>query len=547
MSKDSAESSSTTTIRITTAAKTFLQNLLHHKNLSTVSDALDEVTVAYQFFKEDAIPLEYFFDEHFTQNNNRYPRLVYEAAHALLRYWDKTYSKNKHTFIQFVDKWNLVAYYIKAHTYSHHFQKAYHLDTHKVEMDESLAGVHYLFLDKIDEFKHIASHIMAELEPHKTDAGGADVKARIVTLCMLNEDLVALLSAPGVRKREKQLQEITQEAIINIEQLTRNQGAYPIRIKTYGMSNKLANLMLLNYHKPLTELPPFVDHHFMEDLFVFLHHAIYTPSMSVCTNKALASCFRVLIKALEYFENSKLNLDVTYVVGFLVQKDESLLEAFKANLADIESTNLAEHLEGRMTACKLVAEALFSAHPSIIYQADIHKVLIDNLANIASHLYHFVVKQEGRLVNYTDQRISQAYLTKDPESLFRVNITDYAEPNIAMSDITIHYSSKSDTHKDVEKAMVHDTITVNPITLQLLHFSLQENSMRRVYASDRLSFFLTHPGVLRISLQDTENSYYTKHIHGPFLDLLRRTLLDAFNTEEMQIYLKFYELHYGAL
>lgn len=545
MSKESTEPPSTTTIRITTAAKTFLQNLLHHKKFATVSDALDEVTVAYQFFKEDAIPLEYFFEEHFTKNNNRHPRLVYEAAHALLRYWDKTYSKNKHTFIQFVDKWNLVAYYIKAHTYSYHFQKAYHLDTHKVEMDESLAGVHYLFFDKIDEFKHIASRIMSELEPHKTDAGGADVKAQIVTLCMQNENLVTLLSSPGVNKREKQLQKIAHESVINIEKLTRNQGAYPIKIKTYGMSNKLANLMLLSYHKPLTELPPFVDHYFIEDLFVFLHHAIYTPSMSVCTHKALASCFKVLIKALEYFGESK--LDIAYIMGFLVQKEETLLKAFQMNLAAMESAELAEHLEGRMTACKLVAEVLLAEHPTIIYQSDIHKVLIDNLTNIASHLYHFVVKQEGRLLNFIDPRITSFYVTKDPNSLFRVNITYYPDPNIAMSDITIHYSAQADFGKGKEQGMIHDTITVNPTALQLLYFSLKEKSQRRVHASERLSFFLTHPGILRITLQDTENFCYTKHIHEHFLDELTKTLEEAFNTEEMRIRLKFYELHYGSL
>lgn len=542
MAKDS-DSSSTTTIRITNVAKTFLQNLLHSKKFATVSDALDEVTVAYQFFKDEGIPLEDFFKDHFAENNNRHPRLVYEAAHALLRYWDKTYSKNKHTFIQFIDKWNLVAYYIKAHTYSHHFQKAYHLDTHKVEMDESLAGIHYLFFDKIDEFKQIASLIMDELEPHKTDAGGVDVKARIVTLCMQNEDLVTLLSSPSIHKREKQLQEITLESIMNIEKLTRNQGAYPIKLKTYGMSNKLANLMLLSYHKPLTELPPFVDHYFIQDLFAFLHHAIYTPSMSICTNKALASCFKIIIKTLEYFGDSK--LDVAYIMGFLVQKDEKLLEAFRANLVDIELTELAEHLEGRMTACKLVAEALFAEHPTIIYQSDIHKVLIDNLTNTAGHLYHFIVKQEGRLLNYKDQRISSHYITKDTNSLFRINITYHSETNIAMSDMTVHHSSQSDSEK--EKGMMHDTITVNPTALQLLYFSLKETSMRRVYASERLSFFLTHPSILRISFQDTENFYHTKHIHDCFLDELIKTLEDAFNTEEMRIYLKFYELHYGSL
>ena len=236
MDKDLKE---TTPVRVSKRFKEFVISLISKKGIENFSDAADEIVASYKFFKKEDILLWKIYEENYIKNKKNIPLLVYETLTCLSNYIGITQKEITRFDLMQIDRWNIVVYYLLSRAYLQLLRPESFREKEQKALAESEVCARYLFSSKYDKFVKVTDAIIKELDAYKYASPSS--RTWLLAVCMENEDLNVLMYDQDVLFREKKLQNVLHECLIDAS-FTHYSSIFS-NSQSYGILNKIIKIL----------------------------------------------------------------------------------------------------------------------------------------------------------------------------------------------------------------------------------------------------------------------------------------------------------------
>lgn len=404
MQNNKTKPRNTTTARISNWVYKFFSDKATSEE-TTLIKKLEEAAEIFKLFDAEEVILEEFLEEHYKNDTTNTPRCVYETLQSLLHYWDKLNDRNfnEYSFMQFIDRWNIVAYYISSHVYTNTLPNGSLRDDELRQRAESLSALVFIFGKEVKNIIECINKIMRNIDPYENAYMSKKSKALIMSRIFENDELMSYLENDELMiRKETVLVELFEKFKGRL--IEKGNSAFYTNIKSTGISNKIAYLIYNHYKtETLVELPYFVDEIFLSDLFKLLH-SYYSKDYSsdLFYVKPISSAFKIakVIKKL-----NKYDYEDSYLKSNLQHSNEydKLDEVLQADIESLDKKRYTYHAEMRMRTPMHIVEQTTKTGIRYVQVPDIKAILLSDLINLCYPIYQHIINVEGEILHFRDQ------------------------------------------------------------------------------------------------------------------------------------------------
>jgi len=450
---------------------------------------LDEVAEILQLLDIKEVILNDFLQEAYKKDESNIPRCVYESLGALMNYWNKLNGNtfNQYSFIQFIDRWNIVAYYISSHVYTNVLVKGALRDDELKQRAESTAALAFLFGNETKSVIEHANDIMKSLDPYKNAYISKKSKALIMTKIFEHEELIIHLENESIIRKETAIITLFKQLSEKYSLKTEGESAFSSSIISTGIPNKVAYLMFMQYKNgTLQDLPYFLDEIFLSEIFSLLHKSFNKyHSSDLYDARTIESAFRIAqsIKNLNKYNA----YDDSYLKGNL-EHSNNFSEFDKALQADIDSlkkTKYTYSAEMRMRTPMHIVEQTTKTGTRYITIPEIKETIIKNLINLCYPLYYHIIQVEGEILHFRDS--SKSVSKKSDDNCAQISIAmkeDFYYVNLILyiaSEATITINMKHDSLEKIYHCIQMEGHNTTKIEKQLSFYYDKKDLIQLYY------------------------------------------------------------------
>ncbi|CUU90690.1 Uncharacterised protein [Campylobacter hyointestinalis subsp. hyointestinalis] len=425
---------STKTIRISSWVYDFFYDRANKKDIN-LPQMMDDLAETLKLLDNNEVILNEVLDKCYKEYETNIPRSVFEALSALMNYSNKLYHKfSKYGFIQFIDRYNIVAYYVNSHVCMNIVRNAATREELK-QKAESIAAMSFLFGKNTSKAIDYANDIINKIDPHKNAYISINSKSTIMTEIFNHKELMKLLQDELILVKEDEILELYKFIIEKYDIENTKQTAFRITLKSSGLINKIAYLIFQDYKNgKLDTLPSFVNEEFLSDLFSLFHdyvHAYYSPEL--CYAKAIESA---LIIAQAIKDESNYHMDDMYLKGNLIDnnKFDNLEDALK-NAIDTFSLKTYTSItsaEFNMRTPMHILDHIAKTNDSYVTRISIQKIILKHLINVCYPIYNQIVKDEGKIFNFTDLKRETNMYSNDKSAQIAISMSETGYVNLIL-------------------------------------------------------------------------------------------------------------------
>lgn len=490
----------------------------------------DEVAEIFKLFDIKEVILDNYLDNYY-KNHTTTPRCVFETLQALFHYWDKLNGKNFKIsgFIQFIDRWNIVAYYISSHVYTNVLPSGNLRDDELRQRAESLSALIFLFGKEVNKIIECANEIMKDIDPYKNAYITKKSKALILTKIFEHEKLMSYLNNELLIRKETSLLTLFEELTQKYTYVEEGESIFPSTVVSTGIPNKIAYLIYMEYKNgPLQELPYFLDEIFLNDLFIFLHSCISSYNSSVLYDaRALESAFVIAqaIKSLDqyhFYDDSYLKSNLQHSNQF-----SELDKALQADIDSLKKTKYTYSAEMRMRTPMHIVEQTTKTGTRYVQIPEIKKIILQNIINICYPIYYNIIQAEGNILYFRDSQKEANEASDDNCAQIKVAMKE----DFYYTSLILYIANEA----TITVNMKHDSI-------EKIYHCLQMEGHNTTKIEKKLSFYYDKKDLIQL--------YYNQgclFIHGKTKDALINVINKYIESDKFIENKKFNILNYGLM
>lgn len=507
----------------TTRISSWVYNLFSDKaskQETTLLKKLDELAETLHLLDVDEVVLNSFLNQAYKENEINTSRYVFEALNALMNYWSKLNNDifNKYSFNQFIDRWNIVAYYINSHLYTNVLAKNALTEEELKQRAESTVAMAFLFDNNVVEVIEYTKEIMKEIDPYKNAYISKNSKSVIMTRIFRHEKLMKFLEGELMVRKENAISTLFNHLLEKYDLRTKGDSAFTISIESSGIPNKIAYLIYLQYkYEKLEELPFFVNEVFLSDLFSLLHSYMGKyHSSDLYYSKALESAFIIsqAIKSLDayhFYDDSYLKSNLQHSNNF-----DELDDALQADINTLKTIRYTYFAEMRIRTPMHIIEQTTKTGTRYILRPEIKEIIVEHLINICYPLYFYIIQIEGKILQFRDLGKELNIYSSDK----------YAQIAIAMKE-DFYYTNLILYINNNNELLSTITISMEHSSLEKIYHCLHMQGYNTTKIEDNLSFYYDSKDLIKINY--SQGSLF---LHGKIKDSFIEVIIKYIESDE---------------
>ena len=399
------------------------------KEDTTLLKKLDELTEVLQLLDVEEVVLNSLLNNAYKEDDTNTPRYVFEVLSALMNYYNKLSVDGFHqyNFKQFIDRWNVVAYYINSHVYTNVLSKSALRDDELRQRAESAMGMVFLFDRDVEVAIKYCNEVIKSIDPYENSYICKKTKALIMTKIFEHKELMGMLESELMVRKEGALSKLYNQLSDKYILTTDGKTPFSVSVQSNGISNKIAHLMYIHYKEGMIEeLPYYVDEKFLSDIFSLYHnYSLSYHDSDLFDARGLESAFTIAqaVKGI-----NKYSFEDSYLKGNL-ENGNKFNELDKALAADIDSLKGRQYTynaEMRLRTPMHIIVETTKSDTRYIHRPDIKKVILKHLINICYPIYHSIVKKEGEILHFRDDLEGRSKYSEDKSAEIAVSLKEKA-------------------------------------------------------------------------------------------------------------------------
>ncbi|MCG3692493.1 hypothetical protein [Aliarcobacter butzleri] len=475
------------------------------KEDSTLLKKIDELAETLHLLNINEVVLNNFLNQAYKEDETNTSRYVFETLNALMNYYDKLNNNlfNKYSFNQFIDRWNIVAYYISSHVYTNVLATNALSEQELRQRAESTMALAFLFDKDVTKAIEYTKEIMEEIDPYKNAYISKKNKSLIMTKIFMHEKLLELLQSELMIRKENAISVLFNHLANKYNLKKEGVSAFTISLESIGIPNKIAYMIYLQYkYKKLNELPYFVNEHFLSDLFCLLHSYMGSyHSSDLYHTKTLESAFKIsqAIKSEDAY-----NYDNSYLKGNLQNSNyfNNLDDALQADINTLEATRYTYSAEMRMRTPMHIVKQTTNTGTRYVLKPEIKKVILENLINICYPIYFYIIQMEGEILQFNDNDKKTEVYSKDKSAFITISMGE----SFYYTNLILHIN-------DEDKLLSTITINMDHSSLEKIYHCIHMERTHTTKIEDNLTFYYDSKDSIRINY--TQGSIF---LHGKIKD-----------------------------
>lgn len=487
---------------------------------TTFIKKLDEIAEMIHLLDVKEVELNDFLKKTYKEDENNTPILIYEVLSGLMNYYDELNRKfNKYNFGQFIDRWNIVVYYIRSHVYTNVLAKSALTDKELNIRAESTVALTFLFDKNTNEVLKCINEIMSMIDPYENSYPSKQSKALILTEIFKHEKLMEFLENENIIRKEAAIVELYGRINKKYDLISKGTCIFSNHLETTGLPNKIAYLLYQNYkQKGLKTLPYFINEEFINDIFNSLHtFAIEERSSDLYNSSSLISAYNItqVVKELNAYTQ-----DDGYLKGNL-ENGNNFNKLDDALQADIDTLNQKEFTyfpEMRLRTPMLMLESTINSKIRFIQRENIKKVVLDNIINICHPIYAGIVKKDGEILHFRETLKTCQFNNKN--ALLSISMEEKA---YYVNLVLFIPSNNSDGTE------VTYTLNLKHGNLKKINYCLHLEGSNTTKIDDELSIYYNQDDTLKILLK--QGSIF---LHGKTKDSFIDVISDYANSDKFK-------------
>jgi len=386
---------------------------------------IDEIYDSLKYIYEDEVELGESFMNLYKNDEKNRPKFMYDVMYGLTNYYgDLNLNKfDENGFLQYIDRYNILANYIAAHVYTNVLGKSSLTSDEINKRAVTKLGVIVFFIENHEEIIIMLNEMMKKFDPYKSSFYTKELKANIISEIFDNKELMELVENSQASRVEKDLvllyKDIQKKAKFKNDKCT----SIDISVKSYGLYNKI-NRIIYNGEK-IDKLPYFVDEKFVFDMLLLMHKA-YSMNIynDLYNTKPIISAYRIL-KTIKMLNRHNLDHEQYYKSNFQTSNEyNKLSEVIDADIKILESKEYTYSPEMRARTPYQLMEELIKNKIRFVNIPDINKVIIENIYNLVLPIYNMIVINDNMGIKSKIEKDTKSFYSNNKNAQIEICMKD---------------------------------------------------------------------------------------------------------------------------